>query len=117
MPCLATARLFRAMCAAERDATLGAGGPVFAHGAKFFSHDLGWVAERVRDGRFCGRSADAYAHVVAFELPRADLAAFRRLNGHEWLLRAGASRPIRFGVAEVPPGEVEAARLRAAWGR
>lgn len=110
--------LYRAMRAAERDATLAAGGPVFQHGHKFFSPDLGWVADRVRDGTFRGSGAQPgdYAHVLRYEFRRVDLALFRRLNGLELSLSARDARHLRAAVFEVGAGEVEAARLRRSHG-
>lgn len=92
-------KLFRAMSEQEYIDTMENGRPSFAPGkkAKFFSHSLDFIQQRVRDGRF-GKShlevhTRNYQYIVEFEFEPTD--AFIKLNEKEWMLNVRKSPMVK----------------------
>lgn len=106
--------MYRAMCEAERAATLAFQRPCFVHRHKFFSADLGFIATRVRDGRFggYGTAPGAYVRVMAFDFRRVDLALLRRLNAKEWSLSRRDAAFLEAHCTDLDEGELARAMLR-----
>ena len=74
--------VYRAMCKEELDNTLKENKAVFYKRFKWFTPNIDFILERVRDGRFnnSGFVEDRYQYIVCFE---ADVSKARLLNDNE----------------------------------
>ena len=86
------------MCLEEATETLKNQKPVFRKRFKWFSDDLSFIKDRVKDGRFSHSQfkVDPYFVILKFCVNDADMCEFNKLNQKEIMLDIRRLPMVRF---------------------
>ena len=90
--------IYRAMCPEEATETLKNQKPVFRKRFKWFSDDLSFIRDRVKDGRFAHSQfkIEPYFVILKFYVNQADFCEFQQLNKKELMLDVHRLPMVRF---------------------
>ena len=94
--------LYRAMCIEEANKTLAEQKPVFNKRFKWFSNQLSFIKNRVKDGTFAHSQYkfDPYFVILKFIVEPSDMVEFARVNNKEFMLDVRMLIMVRFRTVE-----------------